>query len=324
MKRQKVPGKASESHIKRSSKKRSKPEESGRSVPPLFPLHRSNSTPTFRDGFSSVVTLLQDCKNIVVLTGAGISVSCGIPDFRTRGSGLYSTLNAEEYGLSCPEELFDWEFFQENPQPFYRFARKLYFPLGNHERVRPSDSHKLIALLDQKKMLLRCYSQNIDGLEEAAGVSVKKIVYAHGSLQWATCLKCKRKVSAKDIEADILRGTVARCKAPLHVSSNSSTTSTSSVTLEVATSGKSPSYSPSSSSIRRPTPPLREPSARHRKRQRVKLDDEALSDESECGGVLKPAVTFFGEALPQNVKRCLESDRHKVDALIVMGTSLSV
>lgn len=43
-----------------------------------------------------------------------------------------------------------------------------------------------------------------------------------------------------------------------------------------------------------------------------------------CGGVLKPGVTFFGEALHDTVKTKLEADRDKVDALIVIGTSLSV
>ena len=65
-----------------------------------------------------------------------------------------------------------------DPRPFFKFARNLYFPLGtenNAERVRPSDSHKLLALLEQKKTLLRVYSQNIDGLEEVAGVSPKKV-----------------------------------------------------------------------------------------------------------------------------------------------------
>jgi hypothetical protein len=78
--------------------------------------------------------------------------------------------------LSCPEDIFDASFFQENPSPFYRFAKNIYFPLlgkngaqadgpGNETktRLRPSDSHKLLSLLEQKKKLLRVYSQNIDG-----------------------------------------------------------------------------------------------------------------------------------------------------------------
>jgi NAD-dependent SIR2 family protein deacetylase len=127
------------------------------------------------------------------------------------------------------------------------------------------------------------YSQNIDGLEEISGVSPKKIVYAHGSLQWATCCKCKQKVSAKDIETDILKGVVALCQAPV--------------------AGK--------------VQGSRELSQRSRKRPHP-------TDDLVCGGVLKPGVTFFGEALHDNVRKCLEADREKVDALIVIGTSLSV
>lgn len=253
---------------------------------------------SFPKVFEGVSRLLMGRKNIIVLVGAGISVSCGIPDFRSKDSGLYSTLDTEALGLSCPEELFDWEFFQEDPSPFYKFARNLYFPLGDGKKVEPSDSHKLLAMLEQKKMLLRVYSQNIDGLENVAGVSNRKMVYAHGSLQWATCCKCQHKVSCDEILPEISKGCVPSCQ----------------VVKKNKRSGNSATSSPANS----PTP--REPSRRSstKKRQRTAGPDNV------CGGVYKPAVTFFGETLHDNVRRTLESDRNKVDALIVIGTSLSV
>lgn len=252
--------------------------------------------------FDGVARLLQGRKNIVVLVGAGISVSCGIPDFRSRDSGLYSTLDTQKLGLSCPEDLFDLQFFSDEPGPFYSFAKNLYFPRGEDIKVEPSDSHKLLALLEQRKMLLRVYSQNIDGLENMAGVSNKKIVYAHGSLRWATCTRCHRKVSSDELMPSIKKGVVARCQ------------------VEKKSRRNSNSSNGTSSNTASP----REPLHRLSKRQRTSSTGSDNYNSNVCGGVFKPGVTFFGETLNDSVRRSLEADRDKVDALIVIGTSLSV
>ena len=162
-------------------------------------LKSSTASSSFEETIEGVARLLRGKKNIVVLVGAGISTSCGIPDFRSKDSGLYNSLDLEALGLSEPEDLFCAEFFSYNPAPFYQFAKNLYFPSSvaisteattttsttvTPTKITPSDSHKLLALLDEKKMLLRVYTQNIDGLEESAGVSEKKVVYAHGSLRY--------------------------------------------------------------------------------------------------------------------------------------------
>ena len=60
-----------------------------------------------------------DIKKICVLSGAGISVSAGIPDFRTPGSGLY--YNLEDYDLPEPELLFDLQYYINNPEKYYSF-----------------------------------------------------------------------------------------------------------------------------------------------------------------------------------------------------------
>ena len=52
-------------------------------------------------------------KKIVFMTGAGISVSAGIPDFRSPGTGLYD--NLQEYDLPTPQSIFDLEFFKKKP-----------------------------------------------------------------------------------------------------------------------------------------------------------------------------------------------------------------
>ena len=59
-------------------------------------------------------------KKITIMTGAGISVSAGIPDFRSPDTGLYA--NLEEYHLPTPEAIFTLRYFKNHPHAFYRLA----------------------------------------------------------------------------------------------------------------------------------------------------------------------------------------------------------
>lgn len=73
--------------------------------------------------FEHAVELIHRAKKIIVLTGAGVSVSCGIPDFRSK-NGIYSRLS--EFQLSDPQEMFDLEYFKFKPETFYSFAKEIY------------------------------------------------------------------------------------------------------------------------------------------------------------------------------------------------------
>eukprot|EP00553_Chaetoceros_curvisetus_P001322 CAMPEP_0204620258 /NCGR_PEP_ID=MMETSP0717-20131115/6347_1 /ASSEMBLY_ACC=CAM_ASM_000666 /TAXON_ID=230516 /ORGANISM="Chaetoceros curvisetus" /LENGTH=391 /DNA_ID=CAMNT_0051634417 /DNA_START=282 /DNA_END=1457 /DNA_ORIENTATION=- len=123
-------------------------------------------------------------KRITVLSGAGVSCSAGIPDFRTPGSGLYD--NLEKYNLPYPEAVFDLGFYQDNPMPFVSLAKELW-PGMKHS---PTLTHSFVAMLDEKGLLLRNYTQNIDGLELLAGVSEEKVVECHGHFRTSSCIAC--------------------------------------------------------------------------------------------------------------------------------------
>jgi len=123
-------------------------------------------------------------KNIVILTGAGISCNAGIPDFRTPGTGLYD--NLQKYNLPFPEAVFDLEFYRNDPAPFCHLASELW-PGLKHS---PTITHYFIALLEKKGLLLRNYTQNIDMLDILAGVSEDKMIECHGHFRTAACTKC--------------------------------------------------------------------------------------------------------------------------------------
>lgn len=112
-------------------------------------------------------------KRVAVMTGAGISTSAGIPDFRSPDTGLYA--NLARLDLPHPEAVFDISFFRQNPKPFYVLAKELY-----PGKFHPTVAHAFIALLEEKHMLLKLFTQNIDCLERRAGVPDDKIVEAHG------------------------------------------------------------------------------------------------------------------------------------------------
>lgn len=120
----------------------------------------------------------------VFQTGAGISTSAGIPDFRSPDTGLYA--NLERLNLPYPEAVFDISYFRKNPRPFYALAREMY-----PGRFRPTLAHLFIKLLYDKGRLLKLFTQNIDCLERSAGLPAELIVEAHGSFAEQSCIDCK-------------------------------------------------------------------------------------------------------------------------------------
>ena len=134
---------------------------------------------------------------VVVLTGAGVSVSAGIPDFRSPG-GMYDTLRPElltatprqrEAMRADPTAVVSWSLFQENPLPYLELRRP--FILGTAERRwEPTIAHWFVRLLHDKGKLRRLLTQNIDGLDYHLSLPEEKIIAVHGSLGQIQCEGC--------------------------------------------------------------------------------------------------------------------------------------
>jgi NAD-dependent deacetylase sirtuin 2 len=78
-------------------------------------------------------------KNMLVMVGAGISVSAGIPDFRTPGTGLYD--NLAKYDLPSPQHVFEINYFRQSPKAFYALAAELHPAIA---RFNPTPTHHFL------------------------------------------------------------------------------------------------------------------------------------------------------------------------------------
>ncbi|EHD1588701.1 NAD-dependent protein deacylase [Listeria monocytogenes] len=136
--------------------------------------------------------VLKKAEHIVFLTGAGVSVPSGIPDYRSK-NGLYA-------GMSSPEYMLSHTCLVREPEKFYQFVTEnMYYPDAESNAI-----HTKMAEIEAEKDVT-IITQNIDGLHEKAGS--KKVVNFHGSLYHCYCQKCGMSVTAQEyLKSDIHSG----------------------------------------------------------------------------------------------------------------------
>ncbi|KAL7963538.1 DHS-like NAD/FAD-binding domain-containing protein [Trichoderma compactum] len=146
-----------------------------------------------------LIAALRKKKKIVVIAGAGISVSAGIPDFRS-SSGLFARAKNQHNLKGSGKHLFDASVYRHDSstQYFHTMVREMD---EMTKKANPTAFHRLLASLAQEGRLLRLYSQNIDGLDANMEPLTTKIplplkgpwpatIQLHGGLQHMVCSKC--------------------------------------------------------------------------------------------------------------------------------------
>jgi len=133
------------------------------------------------DGAARVAELIRSCQPVVALTGAGISVPSGIPDFRTPLTGLWANVD--------PMEVAHISVWRRDPARFWDFYGRRFAALDGKQ---PNGAHLALAELERRGLLSGVITQNIDGLHAAAGT---RAVEVHGSIRTASCLSCGMRVS---------------------------------------------------------------------------------------------------------------------------------
>lgn len=127
--------------------------------------------------------IIKNAKNIVVLTGAGISTESGIRDFRSR-TGLYKL---------APEYILSLDYFYENPDEFYKFAMEHLY----HPEAKPNKGHEILAKWEGEGRIKQIITQNIDGLHQKAGS--RQVIEFHGTMKTASCLNCGYQYTTEEI-----------------------------------------------------------------------------------------------------------------------------
>lgn len=303
-----------------------------------------------------ILNMINKSKKIVLVTGAGISCNAGIPDFRS-DSGLYNKKIRERDSKKIirGKEMFDISVYRslETIQVFNDFIFELYRQVLNSA---PTRTHEFIKKLQEKNKLLKCYTQNIDGLERNCGLRTEfdckewndtNVIQLHGDLHQLCCNSCKfnytwdeiydekgdSRVKRRDIQ-DLPLGEEevdeesGETDDDLMILSQNTCTSVSST----FSNGRDFSESSSVCSITESGPRSREeesnliecPRCISKYEEKFKLGKRCL--ESSIG-VIRPNIVLYGEEHPfsENFAKNINKDlNRKPNILLIFGTSLKV
>jgi NAD-dependent deacetylase len=146
---------------------------------------------------AQLAELIRASRCTVALTGAGISVPSGIPDFRTPGKGLWEKVD--------PMEVAHIGAFHRDPARFWSFYRPRFELLGDKQ---PNAAHRALAQLEEQGMLDAVVTQNVDRLHRKAGT--EHLIEVHGSIDTCSCTSCHASYPLEEVEVLFTDG-VAHC-----------------------------------------------------------------------------------------------------------------
>jgi NAD-dependent deacetylase len=140
------------------------------------------------DAATRLAAIIRGSGSVVALTGAGISVPSGIPDFRSPRTGLWAKVD--------PMEVAHIDVFRRDPERFWSFYGHRFDALDGKA---PNRAHEILAELEVAGLLDAVVTQNIDRLHTRAGS--RDVVEVHGSIATSSCLRCGASFPLLDVRA---------------------------------------------------------------------------------------------------------------------------
>jgi NAD-dependent deacetylase len=139
-----------------------------------------------REEVRRLAELVRASERAITLTGAGISVPSGIPDFRSPGTGLWERVD--------PMEVAHIDVFRRDPERFWGFYGERFQKLSDK---RPNRAHEVLALLEREGFLRAVITQNIDQLHARAGT--RELVEVHGTIAHSSCGRCGARYALEEV-----------------------------------------------------------------------------------------------------------------------------
>jgi NAD-dependent deacetylase len=150
-------------------------------------------------GVAQLAALIRESASTVALTGAGISVPSGIPDFRSPGTGLWTKVD--------PMKVAHIDAFHRDTAEFWRYYRPRFQMLGDR---KPNPAHEALAELERRGLLDAVVTQNIDRLHRAAGS--ERVIEVHGSIATSSCTSCGASYGLEEVDDLFEDDGVATCR----------------------------------------------------------------------------------------------------------------
>jgi NAD-dependent deacetylase len=154
---------------------------------------------------NELAELVRSAGSVVALTGAGISVPSGIPDFRSPATGIWENVD--------PMEVAHIDAWRRDPGRFWSLYGQRFQMLGDK---LPNRAHKALVELEYRGLLDAVITQNVDMLHRKAGT--KALVEVHGSIESSSCLSCEAGYKLDQVLARLDRNNgmpVCDCGCPL-------------------------------------------------------------------------------------------------------------
>jgi NAD-dependent deacetylase len=158
------------------------------------------------DRVARLAELVRAAGSVVALTGAGISVPSGIPDFRSPGSGLWENVD--------PMKVAHIDAWRADPERFWHFYGDRFQRLHDKE---PNGAHRALVELERRGVLTGVVTQNIDMLHRKAGTET--LVEVHGTIESSSCLACRSRYALAEVRERLAASPVSvpacACGEPL-------------------------------------------------------------------------------------------------------------